>query len=334
MKKPFRGKKLLVLCKCIRGTRPKRFAFQCNLFDKVKILAYTNNSDLPWSKYRNRQHIRDFLRDYRPDVVHACINKVMVAAISMEMGFPTLLDVHDFEKLRGSEDPEAAYVFGKQPPTISVCDSISRAITQQYEYECQTVLNLAPRAWMLSPHTIKKKPGKTVVFIGSVLDKPPHLYRRYEWIFRRLSDAGIHVHIYTMNPIQRHWEQYKNTNVHIHKPILNYRLLLEVIASHTVGFAGYNAKGVDPIDLKFRQMSAPNKAFDYMAAGIPTMAINLGESDKYVKHWGCCSNDQSSAVEVFQEAADMPIDFAKWQEKFCLERYHKLFVRLYSGLLS
>jgi len=152
----------------------------------------------------------------------------------------------------------------------------------------------------------------------------PNGFRYLADLFRKFLEAGIH--IYLMNAgeaiFPASMEVYKApgmTNLHmmIGKP---YRELYEELAKYSVGFCGFSSPPELPDSVKdYGDLSLPNKAFDYMFAGIPTIGFNMKEGNTYVKNWGVVTADPDELVDAYCEATKLDIDYEKWRKEYCAE---------------
>lgn len=133
---------------------------------------------------------------------------------------------------------------------------------------------------------LKKLKGKHLVYAGGVTSKKENHYRSYYTIFEAFIAAGWTVHIYCYN---KGLEEYSELGCKIHN-VLSYPALLREMSQYTAGLAGYHQGK----DFKYTQTARQNKCFDYLAAGIPTIAVNPGNQRKiYEGKWGVVVEDLS-----------------------------------------
>ena len=123
-------------------------------------------------------------------------------------------------------------------------------------------------------------------------------YGKYEDACKEFNTAGIPLHLYA--PVNDRTEELKK----IYKPIaiwhkgLPYERLLSALGFYDWGLCG-NVK-------KFREwdISLPNKLFEYLAGGIPVVAMNARETGKFVE-----KHDVGISVKSVQELKD------RWDER-------------------
>ncbi len=196
------------------------------------------------------------------------------------------------------------------------------------------ILNLPVMAWQPEIPKPRRKIDRSLVYFGGVvIDPTSHTgYRFYmpQWI--RLAEAGIKVHVYTHGRLSRGLQRTYRAHplIFLHQRIPHHQLY-EEISQYTVGFNGYNKIGRVPLKCrKFAKTCVPNKAFDYMFAGIPTLAYNLGESEKYVKPWTVITDRLEELVDGFERASKMKIEYEEHRKEWCMETQKKQIEEIYA----
>ena len=203
----------------------------------------------------------------------------------------------------------------------------------QPETDYTIVLNLPVLAWQPEiPEPPYKVPNSVVYFGGIHIDPTSEMgYRFYLPQWNRLVEAGIQVHIYTHGMITRHVHQtYGHPLMFLYNRIPHAELYRE-ISKYEVGFAGYNdLGGVPEVSQRFCVTCLPNKAFDYMFAGIPTLAYNVGAGSALVEKWGT-SASIDSLVDTFKHLTrdDIDIDYECYRREHCMETQKDLLASLY-----
>lgn len=159
------------------------------------------------------------------------------------------------------------------------------------------VVHLRPLRKDLDFEPLPKLPGKTLVYAGGLVPKWEDRkglfgYRAYHGIFACAVAAGWEVHVY--NPYHawrgaaetKHYKEYKEIGVISHKAVPNDQLYRE-LSQYTAGLHGYNMVDVPPAAADYVQSCRPNKCWEYLAAGIPTLGVWSGRSDEiFDGKWG------------------------------------------------
>jgi len=98
-------------------------------------------------------------------------------------------------------------------------------------------------------------------------------YANYKDCMNKLAKLGLPFHIYTTKR-DDYWKEYYN-NI-ISSKTLDYGTLLGQLGHHDWGLCG-NVK-----EYKDWNVAMPNKLFEYMAGGIPIVAMNCNEIEKFI----------------------------------------------------
>ena len=159
----------------------------------------------------------------------------------------------------------------------------------KYKLKNTTLIHLRPLKSDLEFNFLSKLPGKHLVYSGAAF--PNHMrnspggYRCYVHIFHRFIQAGWQVHIYPREA--QDFSEYKILGCKIHTKQSQGRGLYKKLSQYTAGFQGYNKDGVPPHIYSYTQKCRPNKLWEYLAAGIPTIGYNAGSGGKlYNGKWG------------------------------------------------
>jgi hypothetical protein len=153
------------------------------------------------------------------------------------------------------------------------------------------VIHLRPLERDLRFDPLPKLPGKTLVYTGGLMPwnrrTEMYGYRSYHRLFGAFISCGWGVHAYTPVLYDEHWyDDYEEMGVHCHTPMLQKDLYREM-SQYTAGFHGYNIEGVPAEAVRYCMGCRPNKTWDYLGAGIPTIGINSGKSgDIFNGNWG------------------------------------------------
>lgn len=103
-------------------------------------------------------------------------------------------------------------------------------------------------------------------------------YCDYRDVAKATGDIGMDFHLYSGRAEKEFLEIYQDISV-VH-PGYGYRDLLRQISRHDWGLVG------NTINSPQWQQTTPNKLFDYLAAGVPSVCINAGASSDIVSQYG------------------------------------------------
>lgn len=231
---------------------------------------------------------------YRPDIVVCRGDKWLHYLEAIKEDIPYLLIEHDVYGLRmgvqerwerEKVEKAAAIIFTSE-------DHLKYYQDLRYELPYHEVIHLRPLKEDLVFLPQKKLPGKTLVYAGGMVPlkrrKSPFGYRAYQKIFQRFIDHGWEVHIYPHHGIKFPgvFMEYQKIGCCKHSA-LDYHELIAEMSQYTAGFQGYNIEGVPPSAADYIITCRPNKTWDYLAAGIPTIGYNTGNTGQiYNGKWG------------------------------------------------
>lgn len=324
----FKDKKLLIVCNTFRGRRLKFYELQRQMFDNILILA---RHDIPGYDnllvYNNLEELKQLSVTYQPDIVHCNIDNTAPARVIMELGYKFILDVHDFSQLRGILDKDAKPVYESAQHVIFVNFEICDIIKLNFNIKSRSVIfSLVPESWMIKDCVDYKR--HTIVTIGSMAKSVP--YRNIDNILGKLIEEGYDVHNYA--PVG----STAVPGVIKHPPVFGKELYKE-IAQYEIGLLACNT-GIDELErIYYQKYGLSNRTFDYMAARIPTVAINMGAViNSYINNWGetCMGNDPEIYIKTIEKAIIKPIDFDDYQQTFRLDNHYERLKTIYETAIE
>ena len=155
------------------------------------------------------------------------------------------------------------------------------------------VIYLRPLLEDLAWEPMKKLPGKNLVYAGGVIQKPNggnYGYRCYKRVFKAFIDAGWTIHLYgsknqyitvrAYGEINRESTEDDPGYKIVPHGWIPYRDLLREMSQYTAGLQAYAKVDVDEQAFAYTQTCRPNKTWDYLAAGIPTIGLYPGNCAK------------------------------------------------------
>lgn len=172
-------------------------------------------------------------------------------------------------------------------------------LEQHYRLPPHEIVHLRPLAECLDFDPPEKLP-RTVVYSGGVVSGivGKFAYRTYALeIFPAIIAAGWTVHIYSPSLCGERVRAYRDIGCELHEFVPQGELYRE-LARYAVGFQGYSEHA--PQD--YVRTCRPNKLWEYLAAGIPTLGYNTGDGGSiYHGRWGL----------VADTLADIPATLAR-----------------------
>jgi len=173
------------------------------------------------------------------------------------------------------------------------------------------IVHLRPLKKDLAFEPLPKLDGKHLIYAGGLTSSPSgnYGYRGYHKIFKAFIDSGWAVHLYGNRYIQYDITSgYASLGCTIHKWV-PYGALLQEASQYTAGLQVFNKDDGVPLKaFEYTQTCRPNKTWDYLAAGIPTIGLNPGNCAKiYIEGgWGVKIEDTSPKTLSNLELPDIP----------------------------
>lgn len=245
-----------------------------------------------------------------PDVVVLHGDQLDFWQTAHAAGVPYLLLEHDVASMRGSLD-EAKIQREKRmienaSAVVFPSEDYRDYCADRYSVPDHEVVHLRPLASDVSfALDSARERGRSLVYAGGVLGRRQSGgsfgYRVMHDMFGAFLDAGWSVHVYATPVTMGCMPEYVAAGCTPHAP-LPYPRLLRDMGRYSAGLLGYPVEHSTKESLWKAQTSRPNKAWDYLAAGIPTICIDAGEDvTRLVVEggWGveCAMNTVSSVFE-------------------------------------
>lgn len=259
--------------------------------------------------YADDDGLRTAVRGIGPDLVVVRGDFLQHWRIPRELGIPYLLVENDVHTMRHDvsdgerEDErrmieEAGAVLFTSPECAEYC-------AEKYRMDTSETIALRPsRADLPASSALARgRLERELVFAGGVLGRThsgtAFGYRVYHNIFRAFIDHGWIVHLYLPRTHGGMAAEYALLGCEIH-PSMHYRDLLSEMGRYTAGLLSYAVAHAPERAVRYTQASRPNKTWDYLAAGIPTICVDAGAAGDIVEEggWGVkASLDDIAGIE-------------------------------------
>lgn len=209
----------------------------------------------------------------------------------LELGVPYLLLENDIATIRqpdaGLDELERERLEGARG-VIFTSEDCAAYCAAKYRLPPHETIHLRPLRSMLGFAPRPKLPGRRLVYAGGLVGWEQRTgalgYRAYYGIFRELVRMGWAIDVYTAVPGAVR-EQYRGIGVNVIGRVSQHALY-ETLSAYTAGFLGYNRAGVPEAAFAYTQLCRPNKTWEYLAAGIPTIAYQAGNTASLIGEWG------------------------------------------------
>jgi len=241
-----------------------------------------------------KRDLRQELERIKPDLVVCRGDWYPHYKVAKALGIPYLLIEHDCYSLRkhattGEIENERQMVEGAAG-IIYTNVNHQKHIEERYNVTPGHVVWLRPLAKDVMFEPLPKLPGKTIVYAGGLQPYKAadnlYGYRCYHDAFIALMKAGWDLHVYCAAPNNHTWnvDEYAALGCKMHEPIEEKDLPREM-SQYTAGFLCY-APHAAPRAYAYAHLCLPNKAFQWLGAGIPTLALDAGYAGTVVEEGG------------------------------------------------
>lgn len=323
---------------CLSG----KLSYGTDVFDKLYF-------------YHNERQFKNHLKDLegKYDIIHVHNEPDEMVTWSKECfgdeNCPKIIhDVHDADMIRRGYIPiPERLAFNNADAVIYVSESIQRMCNQVhnvsvptmvlYNYPTQRMINDTPVDWdnVNSRHGLVYEGGVNPIGDSKEIRQMNIVfkYRDLFPIFQQLIEQGNEVHVYAGNSDAYNTGQFSGAILH---PPTRFDILLKEMTRFKYNLLIFNNE-----DKKQNQVNytTPNKLWDGLASGLPSIACWCDETEKYVaKHnigWrfdnikaiGNCSSIDLEYMEKVEEVR-------KKREELIFENQVGLLENLYAEVLG
>ena len=224
------------------------------------------------------------VEEFRPDLIHSHNLPDLLTVLALEEvggDVPVVHDVHDMQSLRrtpyedGFDDPEDPLAL--EAAAVEGCDGLIAVSAEMLE-ELRARHDLRAPVLLFANYALERdlapgagarerRPGPPrVVYEGSLSANGSHYDLRGH--FAAIAGGGASVDVYPNRDVPEYRELAARTpGLQVHET-LEPAALLRALPAHDVGLAAFNT-GLNAAHL---DTALPNKAFEYLASGLPLAA--------------------------------------------------------------
>jgi len=232
---------------------------------------------------------REDIKELKPALIFCRGDWLRYYEIAIEQKVPYILIEQDVHSLRTKLKcrqvtkekimiEKAAGIIFTSKDHVAYCQSVYK-VPANY-----VVIHLRPLKQDLAWAPKEKLPGKNLVYAGGLIESTVggnYGYRCYKSIFKAFTDAGWTIHLYASknqySTVRSYATDIENVVPHGWLP---YTELLQEMSQYTAGLQAYAKVGVKQRQFAYTQTCRPNKTWDYLAAGIPTIGLYHGNCAK------------------------------------------------------
>lgn len=329
--------RVAIFCGGFGGCRAKIHDLYCQLFGKENIAVYRKrdryvDQDAPEGKTWDNPayHVKEIMQY---DVVHAFCDDtseiIPLLSRAKQIGKKIIVHQHDIYSMRDLVDMGEPHVYSGPMSNSAVHVLTSQAhyryLQSMYgNFMVRVMLNMPVASW--SQEKIETpKIEKSMAYFGYITsaDDKQSGYRFYADVWKPILDEGYSIYVYANGEAKQEWyDTYKTDKAYpvYFMPHIPHKHLGYAISRHTFGFVGYGDPAWMPkAAKKYAPTCVPNKAFEYMFAGIPTVGYNCQEASMYVNKWGACCDKTSDLPATIKKALEMDIDYDRLRGIYNME---------------
>jgi glycosyltransferase involved in cell wall biosynthesis len=247
--------------------------------------------------------ISRLVEEYDPHIIHShnAPDFMTVSALNTVDGTPVIHDVHDSLTMRTTgyyegDDETAIQGYAEEEKTACVESHGRIYVTEMLRGYIQRRYDLTPGFDLVFHNYVSEEvipmkldeklsagDGEThIVYAGTITSKTDGHHYDLRNIFREMAKNQLHIHIYAA----REDEGYRllgdeSTFIHYHGH-LGQRELLQVLPRYDFGWAGFN----DSRNGEHLDVVLPNKAYEYIACGLPILTFPHRTLSEFVQKRG------------------------------------------------
>jgi hypothetical protein len=238
------------------------------------------------------------LKAFKPRITIIFGDKYTTYRTCNKHKIPYILVEHDVRTLRKQKAGRLQKLLARERYMVRKAKRIIFTSEDHRDYICKThgypkkkttVLYLRPMKKDIEFDPLPKLPGKTLVYSGGICRwgkrKKKSGYRAYYKYFKAFIKAGWKVYIYTARSDRVPKECLRIGCINGGK--VPQGQLYRVLSQYTAGFQSYNKSGTPKKSFEYCMNCRPNKLWEYLAAGIPTIGFHGGRGMKFYNgKWG------------------------------------------------
>ena len=243
------------------------------------------------------------LKRYKPMVTMIIGDGSGTFRVCLENRIPYILIETDIVTLRKNKKKKIALLVARERKMITNASKIifdskdhRRYICSKYKYPIKQtiVIHLRPTAENLKFEPLPKLSGKNLVYVGGLVPwshrRKKRGHRAYYAYFKAFIEAGWKVFIYTAR-------NYKVTPEYLEIGCIDRGKvpqgeLYRELSQYTAGLQSYNRIDTPKKSFNYCMLCRPNKLWEYLAAGIPTIGFHGGNGTRiYNGRWGIVIKD-------------------------------------------
>lgn len=261
--------------------------------------------------------IVDFISNSDFDIVHCSNEPDILVNIVQKTNKPVVADTHDMQSIRGDISIETLaleYLANVNSDGIMYTsaygldvaknkyglDGKETTFINNLVMEQTTIQQTLPKLSLLD-HEIH------CVYEGGVVGEDKESHRFFDDMWRKITDAGVHIHFYSPSNIS-YCKRLENISdlIHYEGSIGGDKLICE-LSKYDCGLAVYNTVASNRVLL---EGASPNKVYEYISAGLPVATAGIKSLKEFVEgyHVGMALDFSKDIRQQLEEVRKLQID--------------------------
>lgn len=280
------------------------------------------NYKLPYKKIMSIDSLKNgvnFVNESNYDLIYSCNEPDYLTALFSNTNKPIIHDCHDMMSLRGNISTEQLvheYIANSNCDGNVYVTRFVKSIAEQI-FDIHQKPTLILDNYVLKNQIPKKKHNKLsntdnaihCVYEGGITNIENH-HRCIEPIFMMLANRQVHVHYYSVFE-HEYYHTLSNQSEFLHyEGVKEPNELIEEMTKYDIGLTVLN---VNDRNKTFLDTTFPNKAWEYLAAGLPILFSDLNSFHAFLK--------QHSVGEIINMNEDLRVQIERIKNINVSENY-------------
>ncbi|MGD2201674.1 MAG: glycosyltransferase [Candidatus Bathyarchaeota archaeon] len=327
----------------IHETLSELYGYGDNFFESfVKLDRQALDEDIP-----------QLVGQFGPDLIHShnAPDYLTVTALNTIEGTPIIHDLHDSLTMRNTgyqagDDEEKLKEYAEKEKIANERSDgriyVSRGVRDyvQQRYDVDPLFGMVFPNYIpedLIPHTFSGKISEGdgemhVVYAGTISSKVEGHHYDLREIFKEISGQGVHIHVYASREDEAYMVLAEgDPRIHYHGHLDQKELLLE-LTRYDYGWAGFN----DALNSEHLDVVLPNKAFEYIACGLPILTFPHKTLKGFVErhHVGIALRDLDDLLADLKKTQGLHESVNGKRYDFTVEKNIDKLIDYYAGFLE
>lgn len=261
--------------------------------------------------------VLDFISNSEFDIVHCSNEPDILVNIIQKSNKPVVADTHDMQSIRsdiGINTLVLEYLANTgSDGAMYVSSYVADVAKDKYNLDDKEVFfvnNLVMEQVAIPPEVPKLSSSDHeihCVYEGGVVGDDKESYRFFDDMWRKITDAGVHIHFYSPSDIEfcKRLEQISPL-IHYEGSVSGEKLILEM-TKYDCGLAVFNSVDSNRVHLESTSL---NKVYEYINAGIPVISAGTNLQKEFVEryHVGMELDFSKDIRMQLEEACKLHID--------------------------